>query len=251
MIRSFQMTDPANTCIRWGKGVPWFAGLTKLAFGPGLNIVYGPNGSGKSTLLRAMARLLCCTQGGVQVVTQTALFERKGDGCTVDHDGSPTLYFDAGLAIGLFGGQFDDDFFEEGVKNTVLHASSGHTTLHRLHRAVQAVTGKGAIPEVTWRAFTRPDDLALFLAGTGPRERPTVILDEPERSLDVRQQWALWKGLSTKVKDVQVIVATHSPFAVHLTDVTWIETAPDSVLMARMTYEAHFIDAVERVKRET
>ncbi len=60
------------------------------------------------------------------------------------------------------------------------------------------------------------------------RERPTLLLDEPSRSLDIPTEALFWGNtpVNCEKKDFQCIAATHSPFALLLKNVHYIETKP-------------------------
>lgn len=220
MIRELAITDAARTCIPWWDKVAWLKGRERIEFKPGLNLVYGPNGSGKSTLFTAIARMLCCHQGGRQLVTLDALRELGVgygkpdilDGAKPVHDGSPVMHFDPGMAVGLVGGMaaFDWDFSDEGFRNCMFKGSAGQTTVMRLDTVVNAMH-HGKWPELAWKVKDKPEGLASFLAGSFDKVGPTVLLDEPSRSLDLRMELGLWKLIDRAVANgVQVIVATHS-----------------------------------------
>ncbi len=55
-----------------------------------------------------------------------------------------------------------------------------------------------------------------------------ILLDEIERSLDFAKQAAVWKQLRQFLADGlhQVIIASHSPFAVSVPGASYIETVP-------------------------
>lgn len=258
MIRSINITNPDNAVVPWWKNASGLKGLTRMDFKPGLNAIYGPNGSGKSTLLMTIAKMLCCHQGGRQVVTGESLREigHKApfkDGVLPDHDGSPIIYFDPGAAVGLFGGMaaFDDDFFMEGVQNAVMKGSSGQTTAFRMQPVLGAIL-EGKWSSVEWKvAKDRHDWLAKLLEGTGHKECPTLLLDEPSRSLDLRSELGLWRVINKAVKDgVQVIVATHAVFPLNRPGVNFIETAPGYVKQTRrdLDYDYLLPEAVRLAK---
>jgi energy-coupling factor transporter ATP-binding protein EcfA2 len=73
----------------------------------------------------------------------------------------------------------------------------------------------------------------------GPDPRiPTIILDEPDRSLSIPWAANLWANLASKVdKDkIQIIAATHCPFAIDLPGVTYLETEPGYLDKCRIVY---------------
>lgn len=253
MISQVQINDPKTSTTPWADSVPWVQGTKSLDFGPGLNLIYGPNGSGKSTLLLAMAHLLCCAQGGRQVVTSqvmTDVYPRwdktKGllDGILPVHDGQPVMFFDAGHAVGLIGGAFDYDFMEEGIRNTMPAFSSGQRTLQRFDRHLAAALGHIPWPTLEWKVEKQPL-LEQFLKGNSDTTSttPTLILDEPTRSLDILYDRRMWAGLDriAREKGVQIIATTHSPFALHMKDARYFETSKGYVTDQRLAMLEHVL----------
>jgi ABC-type cobalamin/Fe3+-siderophores transport system ATPase subunit len=260
MIRKVVITDPTKCCVPWWKDVPWLKGKTEITFQPGLNVLFGPNGSGKTTLLTLLARSLCCEQGNVQKVTQDALHHlvplslrsevEYNNGVLPDHDGGPVLHFDPSKAVGLCHGSFDYDFMIQGVVNVTTHVSAGQTTLHRIDDIL------GAIIEDKWPALDvhegrhgdrLPEWFATFLRGTGEKGPPTVLLDEPSRSLDVGREIRLLEILSLVAPRVQIIMASHSLFSLlMLPDAHFIDTEPGYSQAARNQIEFRAVDAIRK-----
>jgi len=242
MIKSLSIIDPKNACIPWFDQVGWLKRKKSLDFTPGVNILFGPNGSGKSTVLKAIARPLHCEQGGTQKVTEHSIRDVSGemhfekgtnrswrdakDGVLPVHDGSPVIYFDPSDAVGLIGGSFDYDFMELGLQNATSHKSAGQTTWSRAGVWVQAVL-ENQWPEIE-RKRAPADWMKKVLEGTLPKDRPTVLLDEPSKSLDILSEVVFWVNTVYMAhrQKVQFIAATHSPFALGLPGVNYIETAP-------------------------
>ena len=252
MIRRVKITDPERCLLSWWKDIPWLQAQKKeILFKPGLNVLYGPNGSGKSTVLTLIAKMLCCYDGTRQLVgdyTTQDYFdgpygERKlKTGVVPVHDGSPILHFDPSQTVGLIGGSFDYDFIHEGAANSMLHESAGNTSAHRMGTTLAAVFGnEWPEPQIKWKVREeRFPDLAKMLKGTLKKSKPTVLLDEPGRSLDLGRLTTFFHKLA-KVKDVQVILATHSPFALRLEGAHYIETEKDYLKLARVHTDIHFI----------
>lgn len=262
MIRKLNITDPLRACVPWWHKVKRFEGMSDLEFKPGLNILWGPNGSGKSTVIKAIATSTHCIQGGVQTVTQHSAremfgggtyamkngvrFEGYSDGVLPDHDGSPLAYFDPSNAVGLIGGQFDDDFFMQGVQNTMFNGSAGQTTMMRSDHVLGPILQGTAVPEPQWKVrggepgpdAPDPSDrwgleqweksrlIQATLNGTGePVGTPTILLDEPDRSLDIPLQHRFWTlmAMAGLRGHVQIIAASHSVFALDLPGAHYIE----------------------------
>ena len=252
MIRNITVTNKTKCVVPWWDKAKGTKDIETLEFKPGLNCLYGPNGSGKSTILAAIAKMLCCHQGGRQKVTGEAVREvytHEGlrDGVLPDHDGSPIMYFDPGAAVGLIGGMagFDPDIMFEGAQNCTFHGSSGQITGQRMMPVLDAIL-KGKWPtQVEWTAHNhegRYDWLGTFLKGTGDKTCPTLLLDEPSRSLDLRSELGLWRIIDKAVQSgVQVIVATHAVFPLNRPDVNFIETVPNYLKHTRVDLEFYYL----------
>jgi predicted ATPase len=246
MIHSFDIKDPAKTHIPWLAKVPALAKPRTFEFGPGLNVLWGPNGSGKTTVVKALARLFHCEQGGVPFVTETSLQElfygprsrikEPSDlleGMVLQHDGQGVRYFDPSVATGLAAGgaAFDWDFGTEGLSNVMFKGSAGQTTMFRFDSLLKAMRF-GQVPEVKYKVHEdRVNDVwagylrvaKKFLDGSGEKGLLTILLDEPERSFDLPTQVAIWRYIRSYAAKFQIIVASHSFFALNIPEAKYIE----------------------------
>lgn len=241
MIARLRIDAPDRAILPWWPKVPWLHGKTEITFTPGINVLFGPNGSGKSTVLLAIARLTLCEQGGFSTVTESSIqpfLERvvlQGtpcrDGLVVETDGQSVRYTDPNKRVGIVGGGFDDDFFDQGIQEALARESAGQAVLRRLTR----VLGSPPVP-IEDRVGKSVNDVwmaakAQALANLDPRipKGPaTVLLDEPDRSMDLPLQDLLYREVLPRApkRNIQLILATHSPFALLLPDANWIETEP-------------------------
>ncbi len=249
MIYEVIVRDKDKTPCRWWPKVPWLQ-RDSFSFASGVNVLFGPNGSRKSTLLVALARLFHCEQGGVRKVTRKSVSDLTlpradfaddfADGLDVRHDGRVAGFFDPSRSVGLVGGGFDGDFFEEGVVRCMVKGSSGQTALSGLGRVATAlktvtrplkIDGDGRVNDLWQR---RIDRVKAFLAPNQPMGQPTMLLDEPDRSLSIPNRVEFWRQ-TCATPHVQVIVATHDPLVLRLPPerVTIMETEPGYVETCR------------------
>jgi len=237
MIYSFVIDNPKTLPIPWWSNVKSLKPIKKLEFTPGLNVLWGRNGSGKSTVLKLMARFFHAEQGGVSTVTRHSIdgmIRGFSDvtyltGAKFDHDGKPVFFVDPGCATGISGGSFDEDFFGQGIHNTMLKASDGQTTTHRTMmvlaqikntKEIKFTMDRDRVNEV-WQ--DRLDKISTLLKSTGEPGPVTILLDEPDRSLDFDAAEDVWSFLPKVAKTCQVIVATHHWMALHVAEANYIE----------------------------
>jgi hypothetical protein len=138
-----------------------------------------------------------------------------------------------GLAAG--GAAFDWDFARAGVVNATFRGSSGQTTLFRLEQVLGSFLKTRRAPAIgcrldrdlvndLWRG--RIAVVEDFLKGQGPQGPPTILMDEPDRSLDLPNQTTLWRFVRACAREAQVIVASHSVFALNVPEATYVEVDP-------------------------
>jgi len=242
MIQELQILDKTNTPVDWWSQVERLKRRKSIKFKPGLNILWGPNGCGKTTILLAMARMFHAWQGGHSVVTEHSMHEmfrlfgrrRKGKepsfedgykgGITPIHDGQSVFFIDPAKGAGHGHSSIDGDFIEEQLMDLTNKGSSGQKTVQRLGPIAHLAEGNPP-PPVGWRVskdyvndvwVRRLELVEETFKGTIPKGQPTVLLDEPDRSLDIPTQHGLWRVLKRVSSDVQVIVATHSMLALEI-----------------------------------
>jgi predicted ATPase len=256
-----------SQAFAYAANVPFFQGRKALAFKPGLNVLVGPNGCGKSTVLQMLGRTMCATQGGVSVVTESALSDnvdmmarigrdkgrmRHKVGLKVKHDGQPVVFCDPRNRTGLTGGALDDDFFHEGLRECLQRGSHGQTALGRLNPALAILMGDAPFPAAVEQRVQRKnvnsmwaealDVLEAAMAGSEEPGQRTILLDEPEANFSLVWQSRLWRRLADpKVAErFQVIVATHSAFALGIGHAHYIDFVEGFRDEAEATLRARF-----------
>lgn len=254
-----------SSCPTFGyaKDVPFFQGKKRVAFKPGLNILVGPNGSGKSTILKMLGESMCAVQGGTSTITLDAIqrgvdmmstlgLGRKNStaktkaeppdkvAVQVHHDGQGVIFCDPRQTVGLIGGSFDDDFFAQGITETMKggRQSHGQSTMRRSGVALSVLNGNAAFPtEVRRSADTKNVNdvwqgalrvLEKRLVPRIPLGQPSILLDEPDANYSLAWQTLLWSRLADPAvaQRFQIIVASHSAFALGIRHAHYIDLAP-------------------------
>jgi len=243
MIEKIEFNDISSSeLFSYIDKLDFFKQNKSVHFKPGLNILFSPNGTGKSSLLKMIALSLAAEQGGVSTVTNSWRMElhtfsdkdkTKMNGIEVFHDGQPILYGNPRNAVGLIGGSFDDDFMIEGIHNCQSKISTGLTTINRLNQILNILTANGKMPEQMAYKIPKeriPESIADLLNAKIPQGQKTILMDEPESGLAMHVQANIFSIINkaAKEKDLQIIIATHSPFA-FITQANFIELIPGHI----------------------
>lgn len=226
----------------------------RISFAPGLNVLFGVNGSGKSTILNALAEWSGAAETGLSCITESHLSDTTGFSghksveriaASVVHDGRPVVYGSANLKPGVrCNGEVSDDHMRLGLGTLfdMERASSGEQTIRSIRHALDVLEGRSPFPDAIDRRILpgRLNDvwearLAIVEnrhVRSGAEGPPTVILDEPDAHLSFVAQANLWAGLlgDREVAGCfQIIVATHSPFALCVPHANLIALSPELV----------------------
>lgn len=247
MFERIEFEDISQSkAYNYAEKLDFFKNNKSIEFKPGLNIIFAPNGTGKSTILEILAKFTASEQGGISTITNSWKQDMINfgvntmKGIKVFHDGQPTLYNNPRKAVGLFGGMaaFDDDFFEQGIMETQLRESTGYTTMTRLQRVLAVLSGQAQMPKDFQKKSSLDDTYNTFLKANIEKSQPTMILDEPESGLAIHVQANIFRMINKRAKEnnLQIIVATHSPFALSC-DANFIELQSGYLKIAKQEIE--------------
>lgn len=263
MFQKIDLTKLGHSdAFKYAENLPWFQGRQEITFKPGLNIFLGRNGSGKSTVLKMLGDGLCATQSGISAVT-TEVISSQIDmmssigarlrnpsapvsemtdriGLSLVHDGQPVVYCDPRRTAGISGGALPDDMVDAGIIEamTVHRRSHGELALYRVNPALAMLNGKVEFPDRIQRMVQRDqindrwqmalDLLEARLQARVEKGQPTILLDEPETNYSLVWQARLWDILARPdVADrFQIIVASHSAFALGIAHAHYVEMTP-------------------------
>lgn len=231
-------------------------GARVFKFKPGLNVMLGPNGSGKSTIIGLAAAYTGCHEHGwssavppedsrhsFDMLTSREPYPDKlhlaaPGRCTakVAWDGSPSYLFSATF-VDVPKPWLDGSLEQITDILTSRSASSGQLRLMKLVRVAKDIPN---MPNLVAKPNSRLNEPRLAMARDfakyvksirrrGWKLNPTILFDEPDRSLGLAEQLDLWTRVvqSLLVRNFQVIIASHSPLPLVLdVEATLVEMVP-------------------------
>lgn len=253
MISKVVVNDPDYTCVHWYPKT-MLKKIGEFEFTDGLNIVFGPNGCGKSTLLKLISTMFMCEIGGVPTIGEMSLHKfvdntknsiinwKFPSGVEYVHDGQPIFKYSPEKNQEEHY-QTDWDNVQMVVNDKMsADLSSGQKVLRDLQVILGHACDLEAVKEATHSMNSlwteRADGIKdVILNGTIQQGKRTVLMDEPDRSLDLPAQLKIWKYLENEWSDTfQIIVATHNPMALSV-DANFIDVVPGYVEECRKCLE--------------
>ena len=224
-------------------------------FTPGINILFGPNGCGKSTIIKTLKAYCGIQKGGWTQIndptmigtTSTALgfpmaYAKFAPGeCYADvgWTGNPTFFNDGDIKVSetfFFQnvGQSEDGITTEKEQMDALmkKPSSGQYRIDRLNKVLNLITKPPLVEKIPDKisrvgneSFAKREK--AYWQSLGQKGPFTILLDEPERSLSLpKQRQLLCEAIPKQMKGLQVIIATHSVFALQIPNANIIDMDP-------------------------
>lgn len=235
------------------------------------NVIVGPNGAGKSALLTTLSMLTMSNLTGESTFDHRLLgdynfkdtwkidsWPRKTHylpGLDAKTDHAPALYFrpshvpgnEVSVTHAMMTGYFDaakeydritknksSGQQSQALQERVMGVLEG-TQPHLKHkfgnwghkREVQDLEGNYRATDENRQA----NELLRLFGNAQPGDKPVLLMDEPEQSLDARAELNLWKKIeAADCEKIQIIVATHSLYPLmHASAFNIIEAVPGYV----------------------
>lgn len=232
MIKSLQFTTGFPTKFP-------HIGTKQYDFTPDLNVIFGQIGCGKSVIAKTLAAYSGIEKGGWSRISEPAKLASKTQNqfpwvyrqytpnhldAKVDWDGTPSFYYDSELM-----GKNDMTWFFQNASSSAdgitteseqmdilaSKPSSGQYRVHKINqimKLIQHPPNLAVIPPdiVTDRQYAAME--IAYIQGLSRDGKMTLILDEPERNLNLPKQLELFDVLDQLAKHFQVIAITHCPF---------------------------------------
>ena len=231
MIHSVKIKGNSLLSKHWGN--------REFVFTEGINIIFGENGCGKSILIDTISKYVGIDKRGwsigldpsritginykfksyinlIEANSKLGLIDINWDGvaCYKSETQRDPMSM---LSNIMQGGEKEEVSINEAMNLKKNKLSSGQGVVYFLGKLINL-----KIPDISKPINDKKNDVWAKLGSyfsdyvsTLPRDgKPTLILDEPDKSLDFGSQYTMWTQAINKLSEIyQIIVVTHSPFA--------------------------------------
>lgn len=263
-MTEIKITDNTRIGKHWIKDLPAFSDGTTYTFKPGINVIIGKNGSGKSTLLELIYDYTLCQRSMVSEVPKPLLllddlFDRDGslwDGIEIHHDylgsvfrylpreelrktsGSDTILGDIKHVSLFMSKASTGESIMEGLGMLFKLMFTGETHLFPLKELKRTASEANDI----WKP--RLEALIEYYKKNHQEEgnEYTVLMDEPDRNLDIENISEIYQILSYHKPMTQIVAVIHNPLLIYK-----LSRVPEVVNIIEITpgYLQGIIDFVE------
>lgn len=231
MITSIRIDDNKKTPFKYIQKIKAFKNGSEFIFKPGVNVIVGKNGSGKSTLLNMISKYMLCEKKMCSELPSEALYfpdifddDKVLDGISIKSD-----YIGKVFHL-LQQTEMRKDDILDNINNLSLYMnvasrSSGEKNLHAMNSLFDFVFNQDeyAFPIQKLMEFkkksnefwaNRIDNLLKYYKDNHVvlMEKDfeyTILMDEPDRNLDIDNIMDLYKVLSFHKPQTQIIAVIH------------------------------------------
>lgn len=225
MVTKVVINDNKNTPIEYLSDLRTFKNGKTFEFKRGVNIIVGKNGCGKTTLLNLIRKYLLvdfseCSAGtfnsNINAICRSMLDHRILDGADVYADYRLNTFRMSHQGERKYN---DDVFADEHSTNEFfgqMWASTGEGVLKSLDSLFARMFGKGArlTFDYTQLAKVYPLYMKYIHDHIVDGDEWTILMDEPDRNLDIENIEQIKGILSVHKPHTQVIAVVHNPLLI-------------------------------------
>ena len=227
MVYKVIIKDNKKSPIRYLSDLDNFQNSKEFIFKPGVNVIVGENGCGKTTLINLIRRYLMvdymyCDKGeyrcNINRLYESALNDKRNllDGVDVYADYQRNT-FRLSHAGEKEQSQELKTFEDFGTLFTQKHSSTGESVLVAINSLFNHMFSKKAQLTYDYSQFKESDPLYWEYVKSHQQEDSdewTVLMDEPDRNLDIENIDTIKNILSFHKPHTQMIAVVHNPLLI-------------------------------------
>lgn len=239
MIERVLIRDNSNSPLRYLSDLEAFKNGTEYKFQPGVNVIVGENGSGKTTLLKLIERYLLvnkteCGLGMYGSVMRDLIGLNKDvpDGVDVYADYDKNTFRLCHKAE-----KNNDDvmssFSAFGETYMQMHSSTGEGVNIALNSLFKRMFSTDAKLKFDYdKVAQKEKSYGDYINGHRVQEHDewTILMDEPDRNLDIENIKGIKNVLSFHKPQTQIIAVVHNPLLIYAlskeNNINFIEFTP-------------------------
>lgn len=225
MVYKVVIKDNKKSPIRYLPDLDNFQNGKEFIFKPGVNIIVGENGCGKTTLMNLIKKYLMvdyidCDRGEYRC-NINSLYDGLGQISFLDGVDVYADYCKNTFRLSHAGEKEKDQavktFEDFGAMFTQKHSSTGESVLVAVNSLFNYMFKKGAKLTFDYGQFEESDSLYWEYVKNHQQEGSdewTILMDEPDRNLDIENISQIKSILSFHKPQTQMIAVVHNPLLI-------------------------------------